>query len=315
MVTDLLVVDSEADFYRGHLSPLFPDVNFLLAPDGDAAAEYLPAAEILFSIARWLTPERLAACKKLKWIQCNITGTDHLTDVLKARPDILLTNGRGIHGPQMSEITVLHMMAMYRQVGRLARNQRDHVWERFLPRVLDNRVAVILGVGAIAGHLAGVLKAFGMTVHGISGSPRDVPNFDRIYGRDELLQAAGEADFFIVLVPFTPENDKIVNADVFEAMKPTAMLVNVARGGVVDEAALIDALDSGKISGAGLDVFETAPLPDNSPLWDMENVFITPFTGGRSDQYEQNLLTIQEPNLRAYLAGERDKMINIVSGG
>ncbi len=315
MVTNLLVVDSEADFYRGHLSPLFPDVGFLLAPDGEAAEEYLPAAEILFSIGRWLTPERLAMCEKLKWIQCNITGTDHLTDLLKARPDILLTNGRGIHGSQMSEITVLHMMAMYRQVGRLARNQRDHVWERFLPRVLDNRAAVILGVGAIAEHLAGVLKAFGMTVHGISGSPREVPNFDRIYGRDELLEAAGEADFFIVLVPFTPENDKIVNADVFEAMKPTAMLVNVARGGVVDEAALIDALNSSQISGAGLDVFETAPLPDNSPLWDMENVFITPFTGGRSDQYEQNLLTIQEPNLRAYLAGDRDKMINIVSGG
>ena len=201
MVTNLLVVDSEADFYRGHLSPLFPDVGFLLAPDGEAAEEYLPAAEILFSIGRWLTPERLAMCEKLKWIQCNITGTDHLTDLLKARPDILLTNGRGIHGSQMSEITVLHMMAMYRQVGRLARNQRDHVWERFLPR----------GIGQPRGGHIGRRRhrrasgrcpqgVLGLTVHGISGSPREVPNFDRIYGRDELLEAAGEADFFIVLV-------------------------------------------------------------------------------------------------------------------
>lgn len=314
MSTKLLVVDSEAAFYRDNLSPKFPDVEFLLAADGDEAEALLGEADILFSIARWLTPERLAKCTNLKWIQCNITGTDHLTDVLAARPDILLTNGRGIHGPQMTEITVLHMMALYRQVGRLARNQRDHVWERFLPRVLDNRVAVILGLGAIAEHMAGVFKALGMTVYGVSGTPRDVPNFDNVYSRNQLLEAAAVADFFIVLVPFTPENDKVVDAAVFDAMQPSAVLVNVARGGVVDEAALIDALQTGKIAGAGLDVFETAPLPDDNPLWDMENVFMTPFTGGRSDQYEQNLLTIQEPNLRAFLAGERDKMINIVSG-
>jgi phosphoglycerate dehydrogenase-like enzyme len=126
------------------------------------------------------------------------------------------------------------------------------------------------------------------------------------------LEAAAQADFLLALVPYTKENDKIVNAAVFDAMKPTAYLVNIARGGVVDEAALVQALRAGKIAGAGLDVFEEAPLPPGHPFWDMDNVFITPFIGGRSDRYEESIMSIIKPNLQRFLEGRTDEMINRV---
>jgi phosphoglycerate dehydrogenase-like enzyme len=140
-----------------------------------------------------------------------------------------------------------------------------------------------------------------------------LPGFDRMYAREDLCKAASEADFLLVVVPYSQETHRIVDASVFAAMPPHACLVNIARGGVVDEAAMIQALQEKRIAGAGLDVFETSPLPANSPLWDMENVFITPFIGGQSDQYEQNVLKIVEPNLRCFLAGDYAGMVNRVA--
>ena len=224
----------------------------------------------------------------------------------------MLTNGRGIHGPQMAEMTLFHMLALYRQVRRLAKNQAGHVYERFLPKVLDTRKVAILGLGAIAEHMSRVFSSLGMTVYGISRTERAVEGIDKIFSRDNMAEAVADVDFLVVLLPFSPETEKIVGAETFAAMKPSACLINVARGGVVDEAALIEALNSGAIAGAGLDVYEKDPLPTESPLWDMENVFMTPFIGGRSDLYAERILTVIEPNLRAYLDGNLDKMINIV---
>ena len=272
----------------------------------------MPETEVIISIARWFTKEVAQKAKNLKWLQCNITGTDHLIPSLADRRDIILTNGRGIHGPQMTEVTLLHMLALYRQVRRLAKNQETHTWDRFLPYVLENRLVAILGLGAIAEHMARCFKALGMTVYGISRTNRKIEGIDKVFSRDDLTEAVKDADFLIALVPFNLETENIIGAKVFYAMKPSACLINVARGGVVDEAALIDALKNGEISGAGLDVFEESPLPDNSPLWDMENVFITPFTGGRSDKYAERILTVIEPNIRAYLDGTTKNMKYIV---
>jgi phosphoglycerate dehydrogenase-like enzyme len=204
------------------------------------------------------------------------------------------------------------MLALYRQVRRLAKNQDNHTWDRFLPYVLENRLVAIMGLGAIAEHMARCFRALGMTVYGISRTNRKIEGIDKVFSRDELTEAVKDVDFLIALVPFNLETHNIIDAKVFYAMKPSACLINVARGGVVDEAALIDALKNGEISGAGLDVFEESPLPDNSPLWDMENVFITPFTGGRSDKYAERILTVIEPNIRAYLDGTTKYMKNIV---
>ena len=311
-MTRILVVDSEFEKYQEFLEPRFPEVDFTYAVDGEEALIHVPETEVIISIARWFTKEVAQKAKNLKWLQCNITGTDHLIPSLADRRDIILTSGRGIHGPQMTEVTLLHMLALYRQVRRLAKNQETHTWDRFLPYVLENRLVAILGLGAIAEHMARCFKVLGMTVYGISRTNRKIEGIDKVFSRDDLTEAVKDADFLIALVPYNLETQNIIGAKVFYAMKPSACLINVARGGVVDEAALIDALKNGEIFGAGLDVFEESPLPDNSPLWDMENVFITPFTGGRSDKYAERILTVIEPNIRAYLDGTTKYMKNIV---
>ena len=312
-VNKVLIVDSEYKKYQNHLEPIFPEVNFSYALDGKAASEFLRETEVIISICRWLTADIVMTAKNLRWIQCNITGTDHLDESLAGRPDIILTNGRGIHGPQMTEVTLLHMLALYRQVRRLTKNQETHVFERFLPKVLDTRKVVILGLGSIAEHMAKTFKALGMIVYGISRTDRPVDGVDKIFSRENLNEAVADADFLVALVPYDLDTDKIINAETFKAMKSSAFLINVARGGVVDEAALIEALRDGEIAGAGLDVYEVSPLPGDSPLWDFDNVFMTPFTGGRSDMYAKRILTVIEPNLRAYIDGDLDQMINVVN--
>ena len=311
-MTRILVVDSEFQKYQAYLEPRFPEVDFTYAANGEEALIHVSETEVIISIARWFTKEVAQKAKNLKWLQCNITGTDHLIESLSDRRDIILTSGRGIHGPQMTEVTLLHMLALYRQVRRLTKNQETHTWDRFLPYVLESRLVAILGLGAIAEHMARCFRALGMTVYGISRTNRKIEGIDKVFSRAELTEAVKDVDFLIALVPFNPETHNIIDAKVFYAMKPSACLINVARGGVVDEAALIDALKNRDISGAGLDVFEEAPLPDNSPLWDMKNVFITPFIGGRSDKYAERILTVIEPNIRAYIDGTTKYMKNIV---
>jgi len=310
---NVLIVCPDPQAYVSRLGPLFPEVQFVTVATQNAAdaMEHYPVADAVVAFGRGFTKECLAKAERLKWFQCLITGTDHLTPIL-AGSGIVLTNARGIHGPQMAEMAVLHMMALSRQVPQLVRNQLEHKFERIRPRVLDRRTVVILGVGVIAEHTAKLCKAFGMTTIGVTRTPRPIEGFDRVMPRSELLEAAALADFLLVLLPYTAEDDKAVGDAVFAAMKPSAYLVNIARGGVVDEAALIKALDEKKIAGAGLDVFADHVLQPNSPLWDRDNVFITPMIGGQSDQYYQNALTIVETNMRCFLAGDYDRMINRV---
>ena len=312
--TNVLIICPDPQAYTSRLAPAFPQVTFscVAAMECTQALDRMGEADAIFAYGRAFDADCLARAKKLKWFQCLITGTDHLAPVL-AGSRVILTNARGIHGPQMAEMAILHMLSLSRRVPQLVRNQAAHVWDRILPRVLDRRTIVIVGVGAIAEHVAKVCQAFGMSTLGISRTPRKLDGFDAIYPRGKLREAAAQADFLLALVPYTRENDKLIGAAVFDVMKPTAYLINIARGGVVDEAALLQALRDGKIAGAGLDVFDEAPLPPSHPFWDMDNVFITPFIGGRSDRYEEDIMSIIKPNLQSFLAGRGDEMINRVT--
>lgn len=160
-----------------------------------------------------------------------------------------------------------------------------------------------------AEDLAPKCKALGMTVVGISRTARDVPGIDWYADRDRLVEAVADLEHLIVLVPYEPETANIVNAEVFAAMKPTSYIINVARGGVVDEDALIDALEGGEIAGAGLDTFLQEPLPPDHALWKAKNAIITPHLGGFNDTYVEKALPIFERNLRHFLAGEPGRMI------
>ena len=212
----------------------------------------------------------------------------------------------------MSEMAFLHMLNLTRGYPRMLRNQDQRVWERWPQSLLYQKTVGILGIGVIAEELARKCKAFNMTVYGISSTVREVEGIDRFFHREELPKVAAMVDYLIILVPYSSETDKIVNEKVISAMKPTAYLINLARGGVLDENALIEALKAGKIAGAGLDVYNEEPLPENHPFWGMKDVMMTPKLGGMSDIYPEQVMPVLEKNLRHFLDGDHDQMINIV---
>ena len=196
----------------------------------------------------------------------------------------------------------------------MLRNQQKHVWERWPQKLLSGKTVVLVGIGPIAEDLALRCAAFGLRVIGVSDARTAALHFEKIFPRSRLQQAAATADFMIVLVPLSAQTRHMIDDGVLGAMKPTGILINLARGPVVDEKALIQRLLDGSIAGAALDVFEEEPLPSDSPLWDMPNVIVTPRIGGMSDIYADQVLPIVVHNLRCFMDGRLAEMKNIVRG-
>jgi len=315
MTKTLLVYDIRAAHYKELLEPLFPDLPIHAATTEDTAAAAAPGAHMLFALGHHFSDALVSKAAKLEWAQALTTGVDGVFKLTTLGPDVIVTNARGIHGPQMSEMAFLHMLALTREFPRMVRNQTAAKWDRWPQVLLTDKTITIVGVGAIAEDLAPKCKAFNMTVHGVTGTKRDVPGFDRIFARDQLAEAAALSDYLLLLVPYSPETDKLVDAGVLAAMKPESYVINLARGGVLDEDALLDALQAGRLGGAGLDVFAQEPLAPDHPFWSMENVVITPRLGGMSAIYQSQILPILEQNIRHFLNGDIDKMINVVDRG
>jgi phosphoglycerate dehydrogenase-like enzyme len=271
-------------------------------------------AEVLVALAHEVTDELLAAMPKLRWIAALTTGTDHLCRLKNLRSDVIVTSARGIHGPQMSELAVLYMIALSRRIPEMMRNQLAGKWERWSQPVLLDKTAVIVGVGQIGETLAERLRTFGMKIVGVSDARTEIAGFDQVLPRAKLKETAALADFLIVLVPLNGETRHLIDAQVLDAFKPTAYLINLARGDVVDETALIDRLQAGRIAGAGLDVFAEEPPRKDNPLWTMPNVIMTPRIGGMSDRYAEQVLPLMIHNLRAFSEGRLKDMRNIVQG-
>jgi phosphoglycerate dehydrogenase-like enzyme len=218
-----------------------------------------------------------------------------------------------MHGPQMTELVFLQMLALSRDFPRMQRNQSAMKWQRWPQPLLQDKTIVIVGIGVIAEMLALRCKAFGMRVVGISESPRKPPGFDEIVPRSDLHRGAGLADFLVLIVPHSPQTERLIDASVLAAMKPTAYLVNVARGGVLDERALVAALRDQTIAGAALDVFRETPLPPEHELWSAPNIIVTPHIGGMSNVYLDQAYPIVRDNLRHFLVGQMSEMLNVVA--
>jgi D-2-hydroxyacid dehydrogenase (NADP+) len=318
-MTNILIIlnlpEAVRNRYRDHLRQTFPQLTVNLVDHPTKADPYIGDTDVLLTFGAQIGEHADALFRKagkLRWIQALGTGVDNLADQPALGPDVLITNLHGIHGPAMSEAAILAMMALGRDLPRSVRNQDERRWERWPGRLLNGRTAGILGVGAIAADLAPKLKALGMTVVGITSGKRPVPGFDRIFGRDELVAAVAELDFFVILTPYTPETKGLVGPAVLKAMKPKSYLVNLARGGVVDEDALLAVLQEKRIAGAALDVFVREPLPESHPFWALKNVILTPHLGGFHDAYVDDALPVIDENVRRFLAGDTRNMINLV---
>jgi D-2-hydroxyacid dehydrogenase (NADP+) len=210
----------------------------------------------------------------------------------------------------MSEMAFMLMLALARDFPRAVHAQDNGVYRRWTPSLLHGKTVGILGVGLIAEALAPRCKAFGMSVVGISRTRRPLPGFDRFFDRTDIVAAARDLDFFILLIPFDAETRAIVGAQVIAAMKPTSYLINLARGGVVDETVLMTALLERRIAGAALDAFEHEPLPPDSPWWRAPNTIVTPHIAGTYDRYAEDAFRQFDGNLTHFLAGRPDLMIN-----
>jgi phosphoglycerate dehydrogenase-like enzyme len=312
-MSKILIIDVHADQYRDRLAAEFPDLDFVLAPNAAAANGNLSGVAVLICFGIAVDDTILRRATHLKWIQSLATGVDHFLRCPSLRPETLITSGRGIHGASMREEIVYLMMAVSRNALQAAEDKRAHHWERRLWSTLAGKTAVIVGIGVVGIAIGELLKALGMTVIGVTRTPRAVTSFDDMMPTDRLAEAARCADYLINVLPATSDNLGIFDAGVFAAMKPTAYYVNGGRGQTVDEAALIAALRERRIAGAGLDVFQNAPLPADSPFWDLPNVFITPNVGGYIVEYEELIMPLVIDNMRLFLAGRQSEMRNIVA--
>jgi len=301
--------------YHHAIRDAFPEHTVDLVENVALIDRYLPDADVLITFAPHLgerADEVFRAAGKLKWVQALGTGVDNIADRPALRPDVILTRMHAIHGPPMAEAALMAMLALSRDLPRLIRNQQNRHWERWPARLLEGKTVGILGIGAIAEVLAPRCRMMGMRVIGITSSPRDVAGFDSMVSRDDLAEAVRELDYFILLTPYSKDTHHLVDARVLAAMKPDAYLINLARGGVVDEDALLEVLRFGGIAGAALDVFSQEPLPNDHPFWTLPNVLITPHVGGFNDGYARQAIPLVLENIRRFLAGDTVNMVNVV---
>jgi D-2-hydroxyacid dehydrogenase (NADP+) len=299
--------------YRRRIGQKFPELAIDVASTTDKGAAALGQADILITFGQVMKNLKLGleTAGQLKWVQALGTGLDGITDQPAIKPDVIVTSLHGVHGPPVSEAALASMLALSRDIPRFVRQQSQGHWGRWPAKLLHNKTVGILGIGVIAEALGPKCKAMGMTVIGISSAPRKVAGFDRMHPVSELVRVVPELDYLVLLTPYSPATHHIIDAKVFAAMKPTSYFVNVARGGVVDEPALVEALRSKRIAGAGLDVFDQEPLPKDHPFWTFENVIITTHQGGFCDTYVDLAMPIIEHNMRCFLAGDVKGMINL----
>jgi D-2-hydroxyacid dehydrogenase (NADP+) len=296
--------------YEKYLAPRHPELTVRTVGTRDEAFAQRQWADILMCFGPQVKTEFFRDTPKLKWVHVLGTGTDGIIDSPYLGKDVVVTATRGIHGVPMSEMAFLMMLAFNRDFRRIERQRAEQKWERWPGMTLDGKTVGILGVGAIAETMGPRFKAFGMKVIGISRTKRTIPGFDAIYSRAEMIEVVRELDYFVLLLPLEDDSRNIVGEKVLAAMKPTAFLINLARGGVLDETALLRALENKQIAGAALDALATEPLPKDNPLWSLPNVFITPHLGGFCDTYVRDASKQFEQSLAAFQAGQLDKMIN-----
>ena len=307
----ILIATPDAGDYKKDLEARFPEIPMYAVTSEEDIRHHVEKMDILVTIFR-VSDELLKQAVNLKWVQALTTGVNYIINRPSLRKEVIVTSCRGIHGPQMSEMAFLLMLALNRNFPQVVRNQDQRIWERWPGKLLYQKKIGILGVGVIGEEIARKCKAFGMTVFGMDIVRREIDSVDFFYGPEDLPQVAKEVDYLILVAPSTPETLKIVGTKVLSSMKPTAFLINIARGELVDEEALIQALETGEIAGAALDALSMEPLPKDHPLWRTRNVIITPHVGGMSDIYREQVMPIIEENLRRFLRGERRNLINYI---
>jgi phosphoglycerate dehydrogenase-like enzyme len=294
------------------------DASSLVAAElrGDAAAKkkvdaLLAETEIIVGFA----PPRdlLKRAPNLKWVQLMSAGADGIarSEIWQSR--ITITGVSGIHAIPISEYVLGTMLLFAKQSARSLRTMQKHQWQRFTPQLLHGSTVGIIALGHIGREVARLAKAFGMRVLAVDEirGTRPTRNVDEMLPVTQLRRLLAASDFVVSCVPLTPKTSKLIGEKELRAMKPTAYLINISRGGIVDEDALVRALDEKWIAGAGLDVTTVEPLPPDSRLWDFDNIILTPHISGSQENYLMHGISLFCENLKRYLKGK--KLINVIN--
>ncbi|MAT97290.1 MAG: hypothetical protein CL608_09125 [Anaerolineaceae bacterium] len=296
-------------------------------PNGRWPDDWTTEAEIYYALG---AVPRLEQAPNLQWVQAHYAGVDSLKDSELWQSDVLITTASGVHAANMAQYALTQILVWahrvpnwfkYKQTKKWDKNR----WETFVPQELHGKTVGILGYGSIGRELARLLKPFGCTILVTKRDARQLvdPGYselgsgdpegglpDRVYPSEATRSVVGECDFVVITLPLTERTHYLFDEEMLKAMKPSAFLVNVGRGAIVKEADLVRGLKKGWLAGAGLDVYEEEPLPDDSPLWEMENVVLTPHVSGFTPHYDERATDIFAENLRRYLAGE--PLLNLV---
>lgn len=283
------------------------------ADDERRFTELIASAEVLYGIPSD-TPEGLAWAARtapgLRFVQATSAGAGQQVRAAELSADeldrIAIASSSGIHAVPLAEWSIFGVLALTKDLPRLLRDKAEHHWSEHRPtRELAGSTMLVVGVGEIGIEVARLAQAFGMRVIGIKRDTSEpVLEVDSLHSLDDLPELVGRADSIVVTLPLTDETKGVIDRDTIGRMGDGAVFVNVGRGGVVDEEALIDALRSGKLAGAALDVFAREPLPPESPLWELDNVIISPHTAALSIHENERIVELFAENLRRYLNGD-----------
>lgn len=266
----------------------------------------LPGAEVVFQWdfgSTWLR-DAFGQADSLRWIHVAGAGVDAVMSPELAAGDVVLTNARGVFDRSIAETVAGWMLVFAKDMVRSFANQTEQVWQHRETEMLRGRSALVIGMGGIGREIARMLMALGLEVTGMARSERPDPNLGLVRSIDDLDELVSEADFVILVLPSTTETGGLFGEDQFRRMKRTARLINIGRGDLVDEEALVAALDSGEISGAALDVFAEEPLRPGHPLWSMPQVIVSPHMSADFHGWLDALADQFIANLKRWLAGE-----------
>ncbi len=303
---------------------LLPPTRYRGDHDGDPAwsrapeqqrewLELLASAEILWDFPFTTHDNLMTITPRLRWVQTTSAGVGQLVRNLGLQgSDLIVTTASGIHAQPLAEFTFGALLGHVKRFDHLRGEQRARRWERFSGGTLAGQVMAIVGPGRIGREVARIARAFRMTVWamGRDNAPgrAEALGVDRLFTREELPEMLAGADCLVLCAPHTAETEGMIGRAELRAMKPGAVLVNIARGAMVDEGALVDAIRSGHLGFAALDVFRVEPLPPESPLWDLPNVLIAPHSASTADSENAMLTERFIENLGRYLDGEIDQM-------
>jgi len=300
-----------ADRLEGEIRRIVPDADLLrIDPDGGLDGDPVGTDVLLFSIGLSRTEGAMKRTLELmnvgglRWVQGPGAGVDNPIWSGLLERKIRLTNASGIHAEPIAQYIFTYVLHWNRQVARHQAQQARRHWEILVSEDLTDKTLGIVGLGGIGAATARVAKAFGMRVLGLRRSPVEDPNVDRHFSPDELHPLLAESDYVVLCLPFTDETHHLIGTAELQAMRENSVLINVARGGVVDEVALIDALRRHRIRGASLDVTEIEPLPEDSPLWTLENCVLTPHDAGYSPLADERLGRLFLENLALFVRRE-----------